>query len=80
MNFSLQKEISSSYWPTEGSLARLAEKWGVTIQGYPITKDNFKNLQKSNNEDLKNILDALKDHVSDNYLKVSQILRTIKIS
>ena len=71
---SLQKEISSAYWPTEGSLAQLAEEWGVTVHGIPITYQGFKEIRKSNNESLQYIVEAVTNHISDNYLKVRLIL------
>ena len=55
-------------------MAQLAEEWGVTVHGYPITYDNFKKIRKSSNESYKYIVEAVKDHISDNYLKVRCLL------
>ena len=66
----LQKEISSSYWPTDGSLAKLAEQWNMTVLGHPITYTKFKKIWKSNNDSYKYIVEAVQNHISDNYLKV----------
>ena len=68
--FRFQKEISSSYWPTEGSLAKLAEQWNMTVLGHPITYTNFKKIRKSDNESYKHIVEAVQNHISANYLKV----------
>jgi len=71
----LQKEISSSYWPTEGSLAQLAETWGLTVYGRPITYKKFKEIKKTKNESLLQFVDAVEKHISDNYLKVNHVMQ-----
>ena len=42
----------------------------MTVYGYPITYTNFKKIRKSNNESYKDIVEAVQNHISANYLKV----------
>ena len=54
---------------------QLAEEWGVSVYGYPITYKDFKKIRKTNNESLKYIVDAVTNHISDNYLRVIPLIK-----
>ena len=42
----------------------------MTVLGHPITYTKFKKIWKSNNDSYKYIVEAVQNHISDNYLKV----------
>jgi regulatory protein YycI of two-component signal transduction system YycFG len=56
-------------------LAQLAEAWGLTVYGRPITYKKFLEIKKAKNETLMTFVDAVEKHISDNYLKVNYTIR-----
>ena len=69
----LKKEISSSYWPTDGSLAQIAEEWGLKYRGRNVTYELFAGVMSGTNATTIAMLNDFENHISDNFLKVSWI-------